>query len=259
MKAVILCAGYATRLHPLTLDRPKPLLPIGGRTMLAWILDRMAEIEEIEAVYLVANHRFARHFENWRREHEFPRPVEVVDDQTDTNETRLGAIGDLNFVLKEKNIRQDDLLVVAGDNFFDFDLKRFVRFGESKRPAAAIAVYDVNDRELAKHYGLVSMGPGGQVQAFYEKPADPVTTLASCGIYWIPREAIVLLDRYLSSGHNSDQPGHFMKWLAENHRLFALPLEGRWLDIGDRDSYEKANVSFQQFLRGNPNSKGEKS
>lgn len=179
MKAVLLCAGYATRLYPLTRDFPKPLLPIGGRPILEWILSRVGEIDGVGTVYLVTNHRFAKHFEAWRQKACTPWPVEVVDDQTDTNETRLGAIGDLKYVLREKKIAAEDLLVIAGDNFFDFDLKPFVAYGRSKRPHAAIAVTDVRDRGLARRYGIVSLAAGGRVNAFYEKPAEPPTTLAS--------------------------------------------------------------------------------
>ena len=241
MKVILLCAGYATRLFPLTKDRPKPLLAIGGRPMLEWILDQLKKVEGVEAVYVVTNHRFAAQFDRWSAKLETPWPLEVVDDQTSSNETRLGAIGDLAFVLKQKKIGAEDLMVLAGDNFFDFDLRHFHRFAESKRPSPAIAVFDVEDPDLAKQYGLVRLAADGRVLEFYEKPAEPPTTLASCGIYWLPRETRVLLDRYLGERHNSDQPGHYMRWLAEIAGLYGIALRGNWLDIGDRASYEKAN------------------
>ena len=247
MKTILLCAGYATRLYPLTIDHPKPLLPVGGRPILEWILERLKDVQNVDSVFVATNHRFARHFEKWAKGVRYPWPIRVVDDKTTTNETRLGAIGDLAFVLKENRIGAEDLLVIAGDNFFDFDLGQWLDFSQNKRPHPVIAVYDVQDRELARQYGLVKVDGQGKVIAFYEKPENPPTTLASCGLYWLPAETRVLLDRYIADGHNSDQPGHYMRWLAETAGLFALPLAGRWLDIGDRNSYDKANTLFRDL------------
>ncbi len=153
-----------------------------------------------------------------------------------------GAIGDLAYVIQTKQLPPSDLLVIAGDNFFDFDLASFVDFGKKQRPNGVIAVYDVGDKELAKRYGLVRTDPGGKILEFQEKPPEPKTTLASSGIYWLPKETWSLLDRYISSGHNTDQPGHYMRWLAETAGLFAFSLKGKWLDIGDLASYEKAKA-----------------
>ncbi len=247
MKIILLCAGYATRLKPLTDHTPKPLLPIGSKPMVEWILDRVHEVKAVEKVYVVTNHKFADQFTRWAKQANYPWIIETIDDQTTTNETRLGAIGDLAFTLKQKNIGNEDLLVLAGDNLFTFDLVSFVKTAQDKRPHPAIAVYDVGSHELAKQYGLVKTNADGKVQEFLEKPANPPTTLASCGIYWLPAESRVLLDRYLASGHNPDQPGHYMKWLAETAGLYAIPLKGEWLDIGDRASYEQANTRFREF------------
>lgn len=246
MKAVILCAGYATRLYPLTKDTPKPLLQVGSKPILEWILDQLKDIKDLNAVYLITNDKFAGHFEKWAKtaSASFPWPIEVVNDGTTSNDNRLGAIGDLAFVYKQKNVGEEDVLVLAGDNFFDSSLQDFVNFGKAKRPGGVIAVYDVKDKELAKQYGLVQSGPDGKVQAFYEKPQNPPTTLASCGVYWLPRETRSMLDRYLASGNNPDQPGHYMRWLAETASLYATPIKGKWLDIGDLASYEKANAMF---------------
>jgi len=241
-KVIILCAGYATRLYPLTENMPKPLLPIGNRPILEWILERVEKVDGVETVYLVSNHKFAGHFESWSAKAKYPWSVEVVNDHTMNNETRLGAIGDLAYVIQTKQLPPSDLLVIAGDNFFDFDLVSFVDFGKKKRPHGVIAVYDVGDRELAKRYGLVRTDLEGKILEFQEKPPEPKTTLASSGIYWLPKETGSLLDRYITSGHNVDQPGHYMRWLAETSGLFAYSLKGKWLDIGDLDSYQKANA-----------------
>lgn len=262
MKIILLCAGYATRLYPLTKNQPKALLPVGGRPILDWILDRVRELDDVEGVLTVTNHRFAPHFKKWAAKKKEPWPVEVVDDRTTSNETRLGAIGDLALVIRKRiasplpspppsSLRGrarvgEDLLVIAGDNLFDFDLRKFLKFAESRRPHPVLAIYDVKSRELASKYGLVRLDRKNRVEAFYEKPQDPPTTLASCGIYWLPAESLVLLDRYLAGGHNSDQPGHYMRWLAETDQLFALPLEGQWWDIGDLDSYRIADAHYKR-------------
>lgn len=242
MKVIILCAGYATRLYPLTENMPKPLLPVGNKPILEWILERVQKVQGVETVYLVSNQKFAGHFETWAAKMKYPWPVEVVNDHTTSNETRLGAIGDLMYVIKTKKVPPSDLLVIAGDNFFDFDLASFVDFGKGKRPHGIIAVYDVIDKELAKRYGLVRTDAEGKILEFQEKPPQPATTLASSGIYWLPKETWSLLDRYITSGHNTDQPGHYMRWLAETSGLFAFSFKGKWLDIGDLTSYQKANA-----------------
>jgi len=246
MKVILLCAGYATRLYPLTKDQPKSLLPIAGRPILEWILDRVRPVSEVTGVCIVTNHKFAGHFEKWTKQAKYPWPVIVVDDQTTNNDNRLGAIGDLQFTLRSQKIGDEDIFVIAGDNFFDFNLVKFTEGSNEKRPHGVIAVYDVGDFELAKRYGLVKFDDKAKVTEFFEKPANPLTTMASCGLYWLPKETCVLLDRYIEEGHNPDQPGHYMRWLAETDALYAVALEGRWLDIGDRASYDKANGLFRE-------------
>jgi len=246
MKVILLCAGYATRLYPLTENQPKPLLPIGGRPILEWICDKIKPIAEVDQVFVVTNNKFAGHFEVWAQKVNYPWKIQTVNDRTTSNDNRLGAIGDLNYVLSTQNIGAEDMLVVAGDNFFDFDLVQFIQNAQKQRPHGSIAVYDVKDRELAKQYGLVNINESGQITDFLEKPENPPVTMASCGLYWLPREARVLLDRYLASGNNPDQPGHYMSWLARQDKLFAIPLEGKWLDIGDRQSYDQADRMIGQ-------------
>lgn len=249
MKAVLLCAGYATRLYPLTENQPKPLLPVAGRPIAEYILDRLSELRDLNEVIVVTNHKFAGHFENWSKQIKYPWPVHTVDDETTSNDDRLGAIGDLQFALKSRKVGQEDVLVIAGDNLFEFDLNRFIQYGKEKRPHAAIAAYDVESLELAKQYGLLKLSDEGRVMEFLEKPKSPTTTLASCGLYWLPAETRPLLDRYLQEGHNADQPGHYMRWLAEQHGIYGISLQGRWYDIGDLDSYKAADALFRELPR----------
>ncbi|HXV28595.1 MAG TPA: nucleotidyltransferase family protein [bacterium] len=244
IQVILLCAGYATRLYPLTKNQPKPLLPVGQRPILEYALDRIQSVEGVEKILIVTNHQFARHFEKWREGVRYPWPIEVIDDLTTSNDNRRGAIGDLAYVLETKRIVNDDLLIIAGDNLFDFDLRLFVEFSKAKKPHSVIAAFDVKNLELAKQYGILKIDKNSRVEEFLEKPQNPPSSLASCGIYWLPAETRVLLDRYLHEGHNADQPGHYMRWLAQTDDLFAFPLEGIWYDIGDLNSYRKADAQF---------------
>lgn len=244
IKVILLCAGYATRLYPLTENQPKPLLKIAGKPMIEHILDKLEGVEAIDHVYVITNHKFAGHFSEWAKGFHYRAPITVVDDGTETNETRLGAIGDLNFALKKHNIGAEDMIIVAGDNLFDSNLEDLLRTAQEHRPYPVIAVYDVKEKELAKKYGILDVDASGKVVRFLEKPENPPSTLASCGLYWLPAETRGLLDRYLQDGHNADQPGHYMRWLAETHGLYASTLKGCWYDIGDLESYKSADQLF---------------
>ena len=222
MKALILAAGYATRLRPLTESMPKQLLPIGGRPMVDWILDQIRETE-VDEIHLVTNHRFAADFARWAPEH-----VTVHDDGTTSNDDRLGAIGDVRFVGID-----DDLLAIAGDNLFDYSLRDFVEFWRVKEGASCVAVYDVRDRELAKQYGVVELDADGRITGFVEKPESPPTTLCATATYIFARTHVRLVETYLDAGNPPDQPGNFVAWLQAREPVYAYRFEGDWWDIGD--------------------------
>jgi glucose-1-phosphate thymidylyltransferase len=231
MKAIILAGGYATRLRPLTEDVSKCLLPIAGRPMVDWILDRIEDVDEIDAVHLVTNSRFAPDFEQWASS----RPgVRVHDDGTRTNDDRLGAIGDVAFTLERASI-DDDVLVIAGDNLFDFALNDYVGFWRDKGVASAVAVHDVGDLRLASQYGVVALDGSERVIDFVEKPANPSSTLAATATYIYHREHVPLVARYLAEGNAPDQSGGFFEWLRSREPVYAYRFTGTWLDIGDRE------------------------
>ncbi len=246
MKVVILCAGYATRLYPLTENQPKPLLPVGGKPILDHLLEKIAAFPSVNEVFLVTNSRFYPHFDAWAKTKRYPWKIEVVNDGTLTNETRLGAIGDLMLVVKKFKVK-DDLGIFAGDNLFLDDLKNFVVSAESHRPHASLGVVDVKDRTLASQYGIVRLDPDKRISEFLEKPSKPPSTLASTGIYWFPKESLNFLDRYIHEGHNADRPGDYISWLVKTDRVFAYPLEGKWFDIGDLNSYREADWVVAQM------------
>lgn len=236
MKAIILAAGYATRLYPLTENLAKPLLPVGGRPMVDHILDRIEDVAEVDAVHLVTNSKFAASFREWAR----PHAVAVHDDATTSEDDRLGAIGDIGFVIDEAGL-DDDLLVIAGDNLFDFSLADYVDWWHGKGEASAVALYDVGDRELVRRYGVVALGEDQRIESFEEKPEEPRTTLAATATYLYHRRHLQFVRRYLDEGNSPDQPGRFIAWLCTRAPVYGYTFEGAWRDIGDEDQLFEAD------------------
>jgi glucose-1-phosphate thymidylyltransferase len=188
MKALLLAAGYATRLYPLTQTIAKPLLPVGGRPMVDWIVDRIGEVDEIDEIHVVTNAKFAPDFASWAARIEAGAPVVSHDDGTTSEDDRLGAIGDIQFVIERAGLEGDDLLVVAGDNLFDFSLAEYVAYWRERGVASALAVHDVGSRELARQFGIVAVADDARVVGFVEKPDDPPSTLAATAAYLYHRE-----------------------------------------------------------------------
>jgi len=238
LKAVILAAGYATRLRPLTDDVPKHLLPVGGRPMLDWVLDRVREVDEVEAIHLVTNSRFAPAFARWAEAHD----VSVHDDGTTSNEDRLGAVGDLSLVVEKAGLEGDALLVLAGDNLFELSLPRFLEWWRAKpHPASAVPLHDVGDLELATQYGIADTDGEDRIVRFVEKPSDPSSTLASTLIYLLPAQHVRLVRTYLDEGESPDNAGSFLGWLAAREPVYGYRFEGAWFDIGDREQLLEAD------------------
>jgi glucose-1-phosphate thymidylyltransferase len=228
MKAIVLAAGYATRLKPLTDTWAKELLPVGGRPILDRIVESLSSVAEVDAVHVVTNANKANAFRAWAE----GRDVTVHDDGTSSNENRLGAIGDMEFVIDDAGI-DDDLLVIAGDNLFDFDLAEFVGFWRGKGVASAVAVRDVGSLELASQYGIVALDGDDRVTDFVEKPADPPSTLAAIATYLFHREHVPLIRTYLAAEQPADQPGRFVAWLQRHEPVYGWVFDSTWYDIGN--------------------------
>ena len=226
MKTVILAAGYATRLRPLTDAVPKMLLPLAGRPMLDYLLDSLRDVEPDE-IHLVTNSRFAPAFEAWA-----PEDVAIHDDGTASNDDRLGAIGDIAFTIDAAGLAGEDLLIVAGDNLLGYSLRDFEEFWRAKG-GSAIALHEVADRELLRHYGVVELDEEDRVIGFEEKPDDPRSDLAATAAYLYRAQELALLPRYLEDGNPSDAPGNFAAWLHEQAPLYGYRFTGEWHDIGD--------------------------
>lgn len=254
MKSVILCAGYATRLYPLTLNCPKPLLPIGGRPLIEYILDVLEEIPEIGEVFIVTNARFRKNFVDWYDERVNPRggkrssskkAIRIFNDSSTANENRLGAIRDLVLVIREGRLAED-LLVVAGDNLFHFPIGGFVEAASRHAPSVTIACVQIESREMAKSYGVVELDGEGRVTDLVEKPENPPSTLVSMGLYYFPKDVLPRIDEYLEDRQNPDAPGYFIRWLLDRESLYGYCFRGIWYDIGDLNSYESADRLFRK-------------
>jgi glucose-1-phosphate thymidylyltransferase len=244
VKCVILAAGYATRLRPLTDDVPKHLLPVGERPMLDWVLDSIRELDDVDEIHLVTNSRFAGAFESWAAKN----GVAVYDDGTTSNEDRLGAVGDLRLAIEEARLADDELVVLAGDNLFDFSLLQFVEWWRAKpQPASAVPLHDVGDLELAKNYGIAETDTDDRIVRFAEKPAEPRSTLASTLIYLLPPEHVRLVATYLDDGQSPDNAGSFLGWLAEREPVYGYRFEGTWYDIGDRTQLLEADNRLRRL------------
>lgn len=236
MKALILAAGYATRLRPLTDTWAKELLPVGGVPIVDRIVEKVARVEDVDEIHVVTNARKAEAFRSWGD----GRDVTIHDDGTTSNDDRLGAIGDMLFVVDRAAI-EDDLLVIAGDNLFDFELADLVAFWRSKGTASAVAVRDVGSLELASQYGVVELEDDGRMHSFVEKPADPVSSLAATATYVFHREHVKLLRPYLDGEHGSDQPGRFVGWLHRHAPVFGWVFREQWFDIGNHQQLLEAD------------------
>lgn len=239
MKALILAAGYATRLYPLTKNFPKPLLDIGGQKMLDILLDRLAPIALSEIV-LVSNRKFLDQFQAWSRTSRLP--VTVLDDGSLDETDRLGAVGDMAFAVKARSIREP-LLVVAGDNLFDFSLEPMVQEFQKKN-APLVGLYEFPKWNHLSKYGIVTLDDGGRFLEFVEKPKDPKSNLVSMCLYVFPAETLPWLTEYLSGSDPKDAPGHYIRWLMSKRSVHGHRFRGTWLDIGDLDSLEESRKIF---------------
>ena len=242
MKCLILAAGYATRLYPLTKETPKPLLEVAGKTILERLLDKISVIDKIDHVYIVTNARFANAFNEWVGDYQYSKPLTVINDGTTSNENRLGAIGDIQYVLDQTKI-DDDLMILAGDNLFEFDLSDFDEFFQEKN-ADVITAYEITDLELQKRVGIVELDSAARVLSFEEKPQEPRSPWAVPALYIYKQETLPLIKKYLDEGNNPDAPGHFIPWLINHQPVFAFQFEGQWHDIGTLERYQEAQVVF---------------
>ena len=250
MNALILAAGYATRLYPLTSNKAKPLLEVGGKPIIQWLFDNLASVPNLGTVYIVTNNKFASDFQNWAnayrdRNRKSKSKIKVINDGSTSDDDKLGAIGDINLVLTREDLADDDLLIIAGDNLFQQPLREFVE--AAKRSQATVAVHDVGNLEAMKKYGTVTVDKNGVITNFEEKPEKPKSTLAAVALYYYSREVLPLFTTYLAAGNNPDQPGRFLQWLYTRRPVNTFEIKGRWLDIGSKETLENADKIFAKI------------
>ena len=242
MKAIILVAGYATRLYPLTLNTPKALLEINGKAIIDYIVDEINTIDEIDTIYVVTNHKFAEHFGNWAKTVKSDKPVEVIDDGTTTEETRRGAIGDILYTIDEKNI-DDETVIIAGDNFFTYKLKDYFDYYK-KVGKDCVCVKELKDPELCKAFAVVLKDENGKVIEIEEKPENPKSDKVAYATYMYTKDTMKLIKKYIDEGNKPDAPGHFPEWLCKFKDVYAYIFDGECYDIGTPQSYKEVCELF---------------
>jgi glucose-1-phosphate thymidylyltransferase len=249
MNALILAAGYATRLYPLTLNKAKPLLKVAGKPIIEWVVDNLAAVPDLKTIYVVTNDKFAADFQTWADEYQGRQPglkFKIVNDGSKSDDDKLGAIGDISFVLtREDDVKSDDLIVVAGDNLFSEPLAGFAEV--AKQSEATVAVYDVGSMEEIKKYGNVTVDDQEIITHFEEKPQKPKNTLAAIALYYYSRAVLPLFTTYIAAGNNPDQPGRFVQWLYTRKPVKTFQITGKWLDIGSKETLEEASKVFGEL------------
>lgn len=242
MECILLAAGYATRLYPLTENLPKALLMLGSKTILDRVCEKIEEVPEVNNIYIVTNHRFAAQFEDWAKTYSGKKPVKVLDDGTTSNDNRLGAIGDMQFVIDKEGIK-DEILVMASDNVFDFSLNEMVDLYR-KKDSDLISAHYVPDLVDLKQMGVVELGEDNRVVGFVEKPAQPKTNWGAPPFYFYKKETLALIKQYLDEGNNPDAPGHLIPWLIERTPVYAYTFDVMTIDIGTPKTYAEAQKLF---------------
>jgi glucose-1-phosphate thymidylyltransferase len=245
MQVLILAAGYATRLYPLTLNQPKPLLPVAGKPMLEHIIDHLASVKDLGEMFIVTNQKFVQHFTDWSETYKREKTAfnfKIINDGTTSDADKLGAIGDINLVVDQQKVT-GDLLVVAGDNLFDSSLAPFVDFARQE-DSPVLAVYDVGDLEAIKKYNSITIDEKGVITFFEEKPKNPTSTKTGIALYYFPAKVVKMLKTYIAEGNNPDQPGRFIQWLYTREPVRTWDVPGRWFDIGSKETLEEADRIF---------------
>lgn len=245
MKCLVLAAGYATRLYPLTENFPKPLLDVKGKAILDWLVDDIDTLGAIDEYVVISNHKFARHFEAWAKTK--PMKITVVDDGTCTNETRLGAVCDIQFATSKLGL-DDDMLVIAGDNVLDFSLTKFIVYAQEKKTSCIMRYYEPSVQKLLK-CGVVTVDKNDKILEMTEKSPNPATHWCTPPFYFYTREDVRLVQKGIDSGSGTDAPGSFIAWLCKQTQVHAMEMPGGRYDIGNLESYETVQKEYKGILK----------
>ncbi|MEK6855034.1 MAG: nucleotidyltransferase family protein [Nanoarchaeota archaeon] len=240
MKAILLSAGYATRLYPLTLDKPKALLDVNGRPVIEHIVDKISKIENVDEIIIVTNNKFYDNFAEWKMACECKKPLFIINDNTNNNEERLGAIGDINFAIEERKI-DDDAIIVNSDNLFSFNLNEIYEYFILN--SDTIGMFDVGSLDIARKMGNPLLDKENRIVLFKEKDQDTKSSLCSVGIYLFSRSTMKLFYKYLSEGNSPDKSGEFVEWLYKRNPVYGYVFDNKreyWFDIGSKEDYNNA-------------------
>ncbi len=245
MKCLILAAGYATRLYPLTENFPKPLLKVGEKTILDWLLDDIDQSGLVEQYVVISNHKFARHFQAWTDGHKLP--ITVVDDGTSTNETRLGAVCDIQFAIDQLKL-QDDLLIIAGDNVLDFSLTHFIRYAREKKTSCVMRYYEADEKRLTKS-GVAEVDENDVLHSLEEKPAQPKSHWCTPPFYFYTAADAAKIKEAIADGCGTDAPGSLVSWMCRHSTLHSMEMPGSRYDIGNLESYEQVKANYKGITK----------
>ena len=238
---MILAAGYATRLYPLTENFPKPLLEVKGKTILDWLIDDIDALGVIDEYVVISNHKFASHFDKWAKGK--AQKITVVDDGTNSNETRLGAVKDIQFAIDSLGI-DDEMLVIAGDNLLDFSLTEFIKYVQKKNASCIMRYYEPSEEKLHK-CGVVEIDGNDKILGMEEKPANPKSHWCCPPFYFYTREDAKLVKKGIESGCGTDAPGSYIAWLASQTTVYAMEMPGKRYDIGNLESYKNVQEIYK--------------
>ena len=245
MKCLILAAGYATRLYPLTENFPKPLLKVGEKTILDWLLSDIDSAKLADGYIVISNHKFARHFQEWAAAH--PLPITVVDDGTSNNETRLGAVCDIQFAIDQLKL-DDDLLIIAGDNVLDFSLTAFLRYAQEKGTSCVMRYYEADEKRLKKS-GVAELGENDRLLSLEEKPEAPKSHWCTPPFYYYTRSDAAKIREAIADGCGTDAPGSLVAWMCRRSPMHSMEMPGSRYDIGNLESYETVQRTYRGIVK----------
>jgi len=259
MKSIILAAGYGTRLAKaaesmeecelkhILMNNPKPLAPINGKPILEHLVKDLESIDSLDEIFIITNDSHYPKYEEWRKRYHSKKRIEIINDGTTSNETRLGAIRDIYSVIQQKNIHEDTV-VLCGDNVMSWDIKDFLAYFKQMKHSVT-ATMDLGSKEAVKRFGVLELGPYNRIIGFEEKPQNPKTTFASVSVYIFRKDDLALVDTYLKKGLNPDAPGFFIQWLSQQTDMYAYIFDQnkgqKWFDIGDLETYKLACRTYK--------------
>lgn len=241
MKCLILVAGYATRLYPLTENFPKPLLRVGDKTILDWLIDDIETASIVDEYVVISNHKFADKFKNWGKEKK--QKITIVDDGTLSNETRLGAVKDIQFAIKKLSL-DDDILVIAGDNLLDFSLTKFISYAKDKQTSCVMRYFEADINKLVKS-GIITIDENDKVIKMAEKPKNPESNWCCPPFYFYKSYDAKQIGAAIENGCGVDAPGSYVAWLCQKSVVHAMQMPGKRYDIGDLESYTRVQEEYK--------------